>query len=169
MRRTARERFTDQSTHKRLLRVETTRAPEAGPGGELGAPALRRLARMNLRLGNLKPPPSDKPRSFGGASSTSHQLPRFLAFLVVRVVRGYKFSTPAPKLSADKAHILRSIAGHIVAGTATDIERKQLDSLLAVLGKQAGSFQLCRQFFAQHRCFGDGTFSFRVSSRPIVE
>jgi len=36
---------------------------------------------------------------------------------------------------ADKAHVLRSSAGHIVAGTATDIERKQLDSLLAVLGK----------------------------------
>ncbi len=33
-------------------------------------------------------------------------------------------------LPADKAHILRSIAGHIVAGTVTDIERKQLDSLL---------------------------------------
>ncbi|HLX96317.1 MAG TPA: hypothetical protein VKU37_11295 [Verrucomicrobiae bacterium] len=38
-------------------------------------------------------------------------------------------------LPADKAHILRSIAGHIVAGTATDIERKQLDSLLAGLEK----------------------------------
>ena len=33
----------------------------------------------------------------------------------------------------DKAHILRSIAGHIVAGTATDIERKQLEKLLADL------------------------------------
>jgi hypothetical protein len=30
---------------------------------------------------------------------------------------------------------LRSIAGHIVAGTATDIERKQLDSVLATLDK----------------------------------
>jgi len=38
-------------------------------------------------------------------------------------------------MPADKAHILRSIAGHIVAGTATDIERKQLDSLLAALEK----------------------------------
>jgi len=38
-------------------------------------------------------------------------------------------------LPADKAHILRSIAGHIVAGTASDIERKQLDSILAALGK----------------------------------
>jgi hypothetical protein len=28
-----------------------------------------------------------------------------------------------------------AIAGHIVAGTATDIERKQLDSILAALGK----------------------------------
>jgi hypothetical protein len=28
-----------------------------------------------------------------------------------------------------------AIAGHIVAGTATDIERKQLDSLLAALEK----------------------------------
>ena len=38
-------------------------------------------------------------------------------------------------LPADKAHILRSIAEHIVAGTATDIERKQLDSILVTLGK----------------------------------
>ena len=38
-------------------------------------------------------------------------------------------------LPADKAHILRSIAGHIVAGTATGIERKQLDAILAALGK----------------------------------
>ena len=37
-------------------------------------------------------------------------------------------------LPADKAFILRSIAGHIVAGTATDIERKQLDSMLAARG-----------------------------------
>ena len=37
------------------------------------------------------------------------------------------------RLPADKAFILRSIAGHIVAGTATDIERKQLDSMLADL------------------------------------
>lgn len=36
-------------------------------------------------------------------------------------------------LSPDKAHILRSIAGHIVAGTATDIERKQLEEMLAEL------------------------------------
>ncbi|HZL13583.1 MAG TPA: hypothetical protein VFC85_05520 [Verrucomicrobiae bacterium] len=41
----------------------------------------------------------------------------------------------SPGLAADKTHILRSIAGHIVAGTATDIERKQLDSMLAALGK----------------------------------
>ena len=39
------------------------------------------------------------------------------------------------RLPADKAHVLRSIAGHIVAGTATDIERKQLDSILAALEK----------------------------------
>lgn len=38
-------------------------------------------------------------------------------------------------MPADQAHILRSIAGHIVAGTATDIERKQLNSLLAALEK----------------------------------
>ncbi|MGN6553024.1 MAG: hypothetical protein ACTHLW_04820 [Verrucomicrobiota bacterium] len=38
-------------------------------------------------------------------------------------------------LSPDKAHILRSIAGHIVAGTATNIERKQLEEMLAELGK----------------------------------
>ena len=41
----------------------------------------------------------------------------------------------SPKPPPDKAHILRSIAGHIVAGTATDIERKQLDSMLDALGK----------------------------------
>jgi len=41
----------------------------------------------------------------------------------------------SPGLPADQAHILRSIAGHIVAGTATGIERKQLDSLLAALEK----------------------------------
>ena len=34
-----------------------------------------------------------------------------------------------------KAQILRSIAGHIIAGTATDIERKQLDAMLAALEK----------------------------------
>ena len=39
------------------------------------------------------------------------------------------------RLPPDQAHILRSIAGHIVAGTATDLEQKQLDSLLAGLGK----------------------------------
>jgi len=38
-------------------------------------------------------------------------------------------------LPPDQAHILRSIAGHIVAGTATDIERKQLDSMLDALEK----------------------------------
>jgi hypothetical protein len=38
-------------------------------------------------------------------------------------------------LPADKAHILRSIAGHVVAGTATDIERKQLDAILAAVDK----------------------------------
>jgi hypothetical protein len=38
-------------------------------------------------------------------------------------------------MPADRAHALRSIAGHIVAGTATDIERKQLDSILAALEK----------------------------------
>jgi hypothetical protein len=41
----------------------------------------------------------------------------------------------SPGLAADKTHILRSIAGHIVAGTATDIERKQLDAMLAALEK----------------------------------
>jgi len=37
------------------------------------------------------------------------------------------------RLPPDQAHILRSIVGHIVAGTATDIEEKQLDSMLAAL------------------------------------
>ncbi|MGH7990144.1 MAG: hypothetical protein ACREDS_08170, partial [Limisphaerales bacterium] len=41
----------------------------------------------------------------------------------------------SPGLAADQSFILRSIAGHIVAGTATDIERKQLDAMLAVLEK----------------------------------
>ncbi|HEU5125553.1 MAG TPA: hypothetical protein VFW05_15980 [Verrucomicrobiae bacterium] len=31
----------------------------------------------------------------------------------------------------DKVHILRSIAGHIVAGTATDVERRQLEDMLS--------------------------------------
>jgi hypothetical protein len=39
------------------------------------------------------------------------------------------------RLPADQSFIVRSIAGHIVAGTATDIERKQLDSMLAALEK----------------------------------
>jgi hypothetical protein len=39
------------------------------------------------------------------------------------------------RLPPDQSFILRSIAGHIVAGTATDIERKQLDSMLAALEK----------------------------------
>ena len=38
-------------------------------------------------------------------------------------------------MPADQAHILRTIAGHIVAGTASNIERKQLDSILAALEK----------------------------------
>ncbi len=38
-------------------------------------------------------------------------------------------------LPANKAFILRSIAGHVVAGTATDIEVKQLDEMLAELEK----------------------------------
>ena len=36
-------------------------------------------------------------------------------------------------MSAEKAFILRSIAGHIVAGTATDIERKQLSKMIGDL------------------------------------
>ncbi len=39
------------------------------------------------------------------------------------------------RLPADKAFILRSVAGHIVAGTATEIERKQLDEIIAALEK----------------------------------
>jgi hypothetical protein len=38
-------------------------------------------------------------------------------------------------LEADEAHVLRSIAGHIVAGTATAIEEKQLDGFLKRLGE----------------------------------
>jgi hypothetical protein len=41
----------------------------------------------------------------------------------------------SPKLAPDQAYVLRSIAGHIVAGTVTAIERKQLDAILAKLGK----------------------------------
>ena len=41
----------------------------------------------------------------------------------------------SPKLSAEKSFILRSVAGHIVAGTATEIERKQLDEIIAALEK----------------------------------
>ena len=39
------------------------------------------------------------------------------------------------RLPADKAYVLRSIAGHIAAGTATDIERRQLDDMLATIEK----------------------------------
>jgi hypothetical protein len=39
-------------------------------------------------------------------------------------------------LSVEKAHILRSVAGHIVAGTATDIEEKQLEEILKSLEKK---------------------------------
>ena len=39
------------------------------------------------------------------------------------------------RLPADKAYVLRSIASHIVAGTATDIERRQLDQMLATIEK----------------------------------
>ena len=39
------------------------------------------------------------------------------------------------RLPPDQSFVLRSIAGHIVAGTVTDIERKQLDSMLDALGK----------------------------------
>lgn len=39
------------------------------------------------------------------------------------------------RLPADQSFLLRNIAGHIVAGTATDIERKQLDAMLAALEK----------------------------------
>jgi len=46
-----------------------------------------------------------------------------------------KLAELSPGLAADQSFILRSIAGHIVAGTATDIERKQLDSILDALGK----------------------------------
>jgi hypothetical protein len=41
----------------------------------------------------------------------------------------------SPSIAPDQAYVLRSIAGHIVAGTATDIEQKQLDSMLAALKK----------------------------------
>jgi hypothetical protein len=37
------------------------------------------------------------------------------------------------RMPPDQAHVLRSIAGHIVAGTATDIERKQLEMMLGKL------------------------------------
>ncbi len=39
------------------------------------------------------------------------------------------------RISEEKAFILRSVAGHIVAGTATDIEMKQLEKMLRELGK----------------------------------
>jgi hypothetical protein len=39
------------------------------------------------------------------------------------------------QMSADRAYILRSVAGHIVAGTATDIETKQLKKVLEDLEK----------------------------------
>jgi hypothetical protein len=38
-------------------------------------------------------------------------------------------------LIPDEAHILRSIAGHIVAGTATEIEEQQFEKILKTLAK----------------------------------
>ncbi|HZQ45818.1 MAG TPA: hypothetical protein VFC07_02305 [Verrucomicrobiae bacterium] len=38
-------------------------------------------------------------------------------------------------LTPQKAYVLRSVAGHIVAGTATDIETEQLDRILEELEK----------------------------------
>jgi hypothetical protein len=63
-------------------------------------------------------------------------------------------------MPADKAHILRSIAGHIVAGTATDIEKKQLDSLLAALEKRPPSGS------AQKSC---GRFVLLQSARRLAQ
>lgn len=39
------------------------------------------------------------------------------------------------RMPAEKAHVLRSITGHIVAGTATHIEEKQLDEILKAFAK----------------------------------
>ncbi len=39
------------------------------------------------------------------------------------------------RLPPDQSFVVRSIAGHIVAGTATDVERKQLEAMLAALEK----------------------------------
>lgn len=39
------------------------------------------------------------------------------------------------RMPPDQAYILRSIAGHIVAGTATDIEQRQLGAMLTALEK----------------------------------
>ncbi len=39
----------------------------------------------------------------------------------------------SPNLPADRAHVLRSIVGHIVAGTATDIERREFQAILREL------------------------------------
>lgn len=41
------------------------------------------------------------------------------------------------RLPPDEAHVLRSIAGHIVAGTATNIEVKQLGKMLSLLEQRA--------------------------------
>ncbi|MBW8863981.1 MAG: hypothetical protein JF609_03475 [Verrucomicrobia bacterium] len=38
-------------------------------------------------------------------------------------------------MPADRAQIFRSIAGHIVAGTATEVEREQLDAIVTTLEK----------------------------------
>lgn len=50
------------------------------------------------------------------------------------IARDLVADIPAP-LPKEKAYILRSVAGHIVAGTATDIEEKQLEKILAELGQ----------------------------------
>jgi hypothetical protein len=37
---------------------------------------------------------------------------------------------PVGRIPTDQAYILRSIAGHIVAGTVTDVENKQFDRII---------------------------------------
>jgi len=64
-------------------------------------------------------------------------MPGTLLFQRTRIFQFAKGGTPLndilKSLPADQAHILRSIAGHIVAGTATGLERWQMYSILAAL------------------------------------
>jgi len=75
----------------------------------------------------------NQPKNYGNKVAPGKCLcPSFCTFVtIVKTLINEELN----HLPADKACILRSVAGHIVTGTATDIERRQLDEMLAALEK----------------------------------